>query len=65
MRARIVEGEQGAGPVEDVAHLLGPVVADDRVPAQLAAVLDDEIKEGVDFVHAAPGGNFGEALADQ
>ena len=61
----IVEGEQGAGLVDDVAHLLGSVVADDGVPAQLAAVLDDEIEKGVHFVHAAFGGHIGEALADQ
>ena len=46
------------------ATLAGAVVRDERVPAELLAVLDDEVEEGVDRVQAALGRDLAERLAD-
>ncbi len=54
------------GSAASLSRYFGPVVGDDRRPADVAlTVLDEDIEEGVERVQPALVGDLPEALADQ
>ena len=55
--AGVGEPDQHRGVVDDVLQLLEPVVADDRVPAEVVAELGLQVEEAVERLDAALGGH--------
>ena len=65
VRARVREAHDRRLLVDHAAHFVRAMVRDERAPAELRAVLHDEIEERVDGMLAARFGDFAERFPDE